>query len=82
MTLHEYSCYGRRFRVEKLPSGKFQLVGRTQEFQPFVLDKVGLLDTREAAQAALDRWARKQGLRPIKRADANVQMALGLVGDN
>ena len=78
MMSNEYYCYGRRFRVEKLPSGMFQLVGRAQGFPPYPLDKVGLRDTRESAQSALDHWARKQCLRPIKKADATTQMSLGI----
>jgi len=77
MIANEYTCYGRRFRVEKLPSGKFQLIGRARGFPPYAIDRLGFFDTREAAQSALDRWAMRQGLRPVKRADANAQLALG-----
>ena len=80
MTANEYHNYGRKFKVEKMPDGRFGCVGRARGFQPYVLDMIGYFDTRDAAQSALDRWAQRQGLRPIQRASAGTQMMLGEQG--
>ena len=63
---NEYLWISRRFRVEKSTGRKWFCVGRARGFPPYVLDRLGLFETEGAAQARLDYWARRQGLRPVR----------------
>jgi hypothetical protein len=44
----------------------FWAVGRARGLRASFLDKLGPRATREAMQEALDGWAARRGLRPVK----------------
>jgi len=62
-----YACYGRVYRVERAGAARmFWAVGRARGLRASFLDKLGPRATREAMQEALDGWAARRGLRPVK----------------
>ena len=62
-----YPCYGRVYRVEKAgAAGMFWAVGRARGLRAAFLDRLGPRASREAMQGALDAWAARRGLRPVK----------------
>ena len=62
-----YASYGRVYRVERAGAARmFWAVGRARGLRASFLDKLGPRATREAMQEALDGWAARRGLRPVK----------------
>ena len=62
-----YPSYGRIYRVEKAgAAGMWWGVGRARGLRAAFLDRLGPRDSREAMQEALDAWAARRGLRPVK----------------
>ena len=58
-----YRMWGREFRPEWNPLGWWTIVGRAEKLQPIRLDKMGAWPDRQMAEAALERWAYRMGLR-------------------
>jgi len=64
---NRYACYGRIYRVERAgASGMWWGAGRARGERASFLDKLGPRATREAMQEALDGWAARRGLRPLR----------------
>lgn len=62
-----YACYGRVYRVERAgAAGMWWGVGRARGLRAAFLDRIGPRASREAMQEALDAWAARRGLRPVK----------------
>ena len=53
-TIPVYALWGFRFRVERLPSGKWYGVGRQAGRPAYPLYKLGFEDTEEAMQVKLE----------------------------
>lgn len=62
-----YACYGRVYRVERSAmGGMFWAAGRARGLRAAFLDKLGPRMTRDEMQAALDAWAARRGLAPLR----------------
>ena len=62
-----YASYGRVYRVERAGAARmFWAVGRARGLRASFLDRLGPRGSRDDMQEALDAWAARRGLRPVK----------------
>lgn len=72
-----YQAYGGRiFRVEKNATGHYTAVGRAPGMAPYVLDRIGSGKDEDSMQRALDAWAKRNNIQPIKQQMCKQQGAV------